>query len=333
MNHKNVGISLLRIVMSFAVVVIHFGGAGGELISFIKSRIGGLAVPCFMFISFYLLSEKFEQMTGEFIKNRIKRLYYPVIVWSAAYYILYLISGQMGIADWRNLFYSIIFATSLNPPLWFNITQILIIIFLVCLYYVIQKSDDRTVCLIITIVAMIFIQYTGINEYLFGSAVFESKYTLGRFAETLPMAIAGLLYGKYEKSLSAKTKGFVYIGVIFCTIIFVFVGNAGATGYDYQGLYTFWGTIFVCLTAIVVPLPLTNRITGVVNYVADYTMGIYCMHFAAGQYIVVIANKIGISCGYGTLIYDLLIWTICLLVSMLIGFLSSRIKGLQNLVQ
>lgn len=67
MKNYNIGFCVLRIVLSFCVVLIHFGVQ--EEVPFLLNSIKSLAVPAFMIISFYLNKSIFICNRGGVIKE------------------------------------------------------------------------------------------------------------------------------------------------------------------------------------------------------------------------------------------------------------------------
>jgi len=117
----------------------------------------GLTVPCFMFLSFYLTSKNFDNNDSFFLIKRIKRLEYPIIIWTIIYYIaMSLLSFTL--LDWKSIIYSIIFGSSgsLNPVLWFMSTQILITVFFYIIYLMCPDKNKRIFILALIIIISFF---------------------------------------------------------------------------------------------------------------------------------------------------------------------------------
>lgn len=91
----NTGISMLRLFMSFIVVKDHFAVNGDTVLQVMANWFGALAVPCFMFVSFYLVSEKLDELNPEFLKRRFLRLELPIILWAGIYYLIYSLFSKL----------------------------------------------------------------------------------------------------------------------------------------------------------------------------------------------------------------------------------------------
>ena len=74
----NIGLNLLRIWLSFEVVVDHFGKNYGvfpdcPITRFIRYA-GGVAVPCFFVMTFFLTAGRFASRDGGWLRKRFSRL-------------------------------------------------------------------------------------------------------------------------------------------------------------------------------------------------------------------------------------------------------------------
>lgn len=74
-----VGIDYARMICSFLVVCIHFNGFNNILdrVFLLKS----MAVPIFMFVSFFLTANVYMDLNVIRLKKRMIRLYVPVCIW------------------------------------------------------------------------------------------------------------------------------------------------------------------------------------------------------------------------------------------------------------
>lgn len=144
-NRYNVGISILRLVMSFIVICNHFKLSTHTQFGILINHLCPLAVPCFMFVSFYLLSDKIESKKYFLIiRSRCQRLLIPLFGWSIIYYFFESIYfGE--IIDYRNLIYSFVFGSSekIMAPLWFLSTQLILVIFMVVVYICTENYGNR----------------------------------------------------------------------------------------------------------------------------------------------------------------------------------------------
>ena len=89
-DSHNYGISLLKMLMCFEVVLIHFWKepVSSFLIPF--DILKGLAVPTFIYIAFYYSVKTFESANNKKKYKRLFRLIYPLFGWAIIYWIIYL---------------------------------------------------------------------------------------------------------------------------------------------------------------------------------------------------------------------------------------------------
>lgn len=319
----NVGFSLVKILMSFVVIVDHFGN--DEVVFTIRETLGGLAVPCFMFMSFYLIAPKLDSLSLEFVLKRLKRLYFPVVIWSFFSYVFYSILFQFGIgevnfSDWRKLFYSLLFgsAKGLVPQFWFNITQIIIFIIVAIVFSSVNINKNEHICIsfLFIIIAFLF-QYSNINGDLFSSSPYEVRYTLGRIAEMMPFAFTAILIYKKEntKLFLIGTIGSFWVLVAFR--FFLFRGEY--IGFGYSGIATYALSIFICTLIVSLNFCPNNKIANIINHWASLSAGVYYMHYTVGVCIEGLLNEMN-----STFICDILIWMVCLLIVATVKTISNR---------
>ncbi|MEG0229364.1 MAG: acyltransferase [Oscillospiraceae bacterium] len=193
-------ISWLNFILSIFIVMIHthFEGkysqtsSGYELFITAQESIAifaDCAVAAFFAISAYLLFRNFT--VGEYLsklRNKIKTLLIPYIMWSAIGLIYKIIASDeirfeiLNGSIWSAL-KSLIFSVG-NQPLWFLTTLFLFVIISPLIYYVIRWSKFSILLLpVFAIIALVFkIGYTNIlfwmPIYLLGAyvVVFEKQH-------------------------------------------------------------------------------------------------------------------------------------------------------------
>lgn len=318
-EEKNVGISLLRLMCIYLVIFLHT-----------KARLGGgkngyelIGVPCFMFLSFFLCNRIYYSREAKSLRRRIVRLGAPLVFWNVVYYIFYVIADQTYV-DWRQLFYGILFghATELNQPLWYLTTQLIITIIAFVIYYV-TDNDFWAEKILIGIAALcIILQYSGMNLYLFGSCVGEIGYTFGFLAELMPAAVAGLILGRTSKHTVSII---VMIAASVITYLFPQI-----SGFGYQGIHLTCVSVTMCLIMITlgekIRLGYFNRI---INQLAKYTMGVYCLHWLVLKYLTIFYEKNALLFSK-RIVFE--IYVISLLFAFGLEIIAKRVKWLANMV-
>lgn len=288
-NEINYGINILKILMSFEVVVFHF--LSPELSSSYKpfSLFGVYAVPCFMIIAFYFAATIFYNNDKSKLKKRIKRLLIPHIAWTAIYMLFYNIFN-IGYKKWDHeiLFVQLFFGHSINGAMWFQVniiflTLLISVIFLVCREYNLRVEYMLS---LISIICLI-IQYRGLYLFLFNISGYYS-YPIGRIFEMFPYATCGILLYKYNVLERLCLNLEKIATIILCVLIgYLFTGmNSVPTGFVYSGIT--YIIVALCLVTGFYILPF-NRVNGkvktVINWFAKYTGGIYYMHMFCAAFI------------------------------------------------
>ena len=324
---KNTGISLIRLLMSFVVVLTHFGTAEPTVFT----PFGEAAVPSFIFVSFFLLSDSLDVLEPGRLRKRFRRLLYPLLFWSLAYYILFSAAGGT-LIDYRQLIFSMLLGSSrvLNPTLWYLGAVVYITGFVVLCCLIFPEGRGRTLFFVLLLLFCFVFQYSGMNYYLFSSQVYETSFLFGRLLEALPHALAGLLFGKYGKGLRLPRLLALMAALGLGAFLLRFL--PAAEGFGYQGMPLFCWASFICVALISLPHIKSRALAGAVNYLAQYTLGVFCIHYAVGIVLQSLSLRTGFSFWQGSLIFDLIIWGLSLAASILMGLLSKKLRFLRYAV-
>lgn len=213
----NYGIALLKTWMCFEVILCHFDSEVTVRAYDILRLSKGLAVPCFMIISFYYMA-KTDIGDCESVKMRLKRLLVPHIGWSLIYFLYYfviaVITGGSIFKLVAKLILQIGFGHTLNTTMWFQVDLILItMIFIIIIR---SKLPLQKISIVLGIVALL-VQYSGLNYMVFSHFPFVVSYPLGRLAEVIPCSVIGYLAGNinlFQRIKEKKWNPFIWIIVI-----------------------------------------------------------------------------------------------------------------------
>lgn len=337
MSKHNAWVSLLRIALSIVVIQAHFPADQGSIIVKAVSFGRYIAVQCFMFISFYYMAKDFENVNYERIKTRISRLYIPVVFWNIVYFIVVnlmklLFQNGNELITLKDLMMGLIFshANSLPVQLWYMITQILIIVIIVVLFMYCDTKKKKTGLLIGTIVVSFVLQYTGVSYYLFATAPYESRYTLGRVIESIPFAACGILYTWHMDKLESVKKVILIPVLGISGIAAKFILPEIET-FQNGGLFPFLIGMAICVFTLVIPDVINGKVRYAINVVGSCTMGIYCMHYLIGG---ILNQIVGYSALRGTFAFDILIFIVCLILTLvarkLIDIGGNKIKWMKQ---
>ena len=283
----NFGITMLKLLLAFEVVLGHFCNwkEYNTTLLWPFRELVSLAVPCFMIISFYFMTNSLLYIDETKYRNRLKRLLIPQVGWAVIYFVVMLVLEYFfnsGIHVGFNNFLWQLFTghdTILNPSMWYQLEVILITIIF---YAVFRKFDHKKAYFIILALALFcyVLQYTGINYALFKDLRFELKYPLGRIAEMIPYAVIGLTlkyFNVYE-----KLKKYRYIIMPVCIAMFLLGFNIDwlfLKDFGFSGICKPYLAIWIVTFAYYTPLEYLPRyIKKLMLTISSYTLGIYCCH-------------------------------------------------------
>ena len=333
-NKKILGIEILRVILSFMVVLDHlYKGKNFRHYYYIIYY----HIPTFFLISFFFTYKTFTSFNINKIKSRLERLFIPyfswtIIPWILNFFYFYILDFQR-CHSIEFLIISLINGHELNSVLWFqNILILLTILFLIVIF--IFKKKYFIIFYILTL-SSYSCQYSGIN-FIFFTSNFKgiSAATFGRFVEAFPNAIIGFYLSSIDIITKAK-KNIIKVSFI-CITTLVFI-----TKYHYydklDSLYNFRYAGFrlniaaICIFIFFSLLPFekikSKIIINIISKITSYTGGIYFIHKLLGK---------GYFCSHilrikrGNLFFCIIIYLLSYIISA-IGFnLSKKIKLKHN---
>lgn len=307
----NGGIALLKIIMSFSVVLNHFwindSTIFGEYICIV-------AVPVFMLVSFTLMEEKLKSSNIQHILHRVYRLYIPHFCWAIIYWGIHQVIKWPGYKNISALGWQLLTGHSakLNPPMWYQINLIILTI-LFWLIFCWFRNKATYILVVITILSL-FLQYSGTNYGLFDGYIYEIKYPLGRIIEMLPYACLGIWLSEYKVFEKVKSRMWITqsILIILCVLGILCDLVYKPEGFGYQGVRWMILSVFLVINFYVFPFEkITAKVQKIIIYVSGYSLGIYCMHYIVGSIINSIFSKL--SWEIGTVSECVVIYGVCLI--------------------
>lgn len=297
----NVGLNLFRILLTFGVVLDHFWlgispaqQTQGVTAAFYQLRT--MAVPAFMTMTFFFTARRFIGGDVPWLKKRYVRLYEPFCFWAVVYWLVHLavmrFDARYGVAV-SDLLWQLFLGSSrhLCTQFWFH-TDLIILTALFFLAFRLVKCPRANIYLGLGALTLSYtLQYTSLNEAVFGWMPYEAKYPLGRVAPMMAYAGMGFLLAAVKDRLNALPGG-VKVALALCgiwlawwvTYCKVCPRPGGSCGYAGVNLSLIaWG-----LMAAFYFLPfdrLPEAATKVVLGVSKYCMGVYCVHLLLGQIV------------------------------------------------
>ena len=268
----NLLVAMLKIIACYAVVSIHFGET---------LPCAGLAVPIFMFLSFYFTSLN----GGGGLPRRIKRLGLPFLFWGIVPFLVHCVFARR--IDWMSLFSQLTAGAPENHPLYFLMLMMLYSI----LVFPVAKLPSRieNVSLVVLALLCFVLQYSGLNARIWNALPRWHELLCGRFFELLPAALFGRFVRNCRNRFNDRT--WVLCGIITILVFGValwFHLDISPLGYDYQGVPNLLATVGICILCIVIGehLKFHERIVGLVMSLSGATAGIYYMHQFVGHVFV-----------------------------------------------
>ena len=328
-RNYNYGIALLRMLMCFEVVVSHCWIGSVSIYSLPFYRLRGLAVPVFMFLSFYYSAKYFSTIDYTKTKKRIWRVVYPQIGWAIIYWIVLIILQIRMDITFTDLLWQIVSGHSpkLNPSMWFQTVLIALTFVFILIFSLIKIKKGLLILFFLTLVSLFF-QYSGYNLILFDSLRYELKSPLGRFSEMIPYASLGYLVAHYNLFNRLKTKRklcLITFGII-SLILSLYKLIPTAPGFGYSNNNNLLVVFFAAGFAYLLPFErVSEKSRNILKYVTRYTLGIYCMHRLVGEILSMIRLELT------GLIRCVIIYIIAFFISFIMCKLSS--KYLKQLVE
>ncbi len=334
----HIGLCILKIFLSFEVVLMHFGVQyNGFKFTIPFYMCATASVPVFMMVSFTFAKKTLLNASNVQLCKRMSRLFIPLIVWSIIYVcadliLRYLFNHHLGYPELVRSVKDFLWQTftghreNVNVPMWFQVDLILLSV--LC-YYVFRnmKQIGMLICASGMLVLGFAMQYTEFNAYLFNDFRFELKYTLGRLAEMLPYAGLGIIIahlnpkgGDISDLLRVKHPRILLgiLGVLLILSSFFLV--APVAGFSYSGLSLMIRAIGIYCFFISLDLScLSEKVKNVIIKLSKYSMGIYCIHMLVGKTCLIFF-------GYGsnTFSFAVLVYVISLILCALISLLPWR---------
>ena len=314
----NYGLEILRMLMSFWIVMNHLYKPNykkfGSII--IKKR---FHVPTFLIISFYFLNYNLSIRKIQKFKERLERLLlpyilYPIINFFIFNFLFYFFNFNSLKSSLYQLITQFLVGRGICSVLWFHFNLIIITIF----FYIIAIIFSNNYLAFLQILGMIsyLIQFSGFNYNFFNRYSNLIKYSVGYFAETIPLAVTGLSIGSIDiiNKLKNNRAMTFFFSILFLFIFFKFNIFSPIKGFGKQGImYNIGGVSFFLIFSLF-PFEIFNtKILVLIKYITSYTPGIYFLHISIYK---IFRFKIYLI-NHHTFLGCLLVYLICYSVSCL----------------
>ena len=334
-ENYNYGLALLRTLMCFEVVLCHLWTDYVPRFLMPFSLLRNLAVPVFMFLSFFLTEKTFFENNKIKKRKRIWRVIYPQIGWAIIYWLGYAIvqiKFDFGVRI-SDLLWQIFTGNSpkLNRSMWFQTVLIALTIIYILIFTFCNPQKGILITYLMLFAAFV-LQYSGINFKLFNSLRYELRYPFGRFCEMIPYATLGFSCAYYDVLKRFKERRFASLTMcgLASILLFKYTIVTPAEGFGYSNNNCILLGFSVTAFAYLVPFEkLHQPAKNSIKSLTKYTLGIYCMHRLVAKVLTLLFSKSGVQ------VDSFILCIITYTASFLISFLMYRfpLKCFRQLVE
>lgn len=321
----NTWVSLLRVFLCFIVIQDHFSTAYETLAQKFIGFFSLLAVPCFLFLSFFYMAHDFAKGDVRRIRSKILSLYLPVVFWNVIYFLIINTLSLFGISpkiEGSGLIKSMIFSHTegLAFHLWYLIVQIIIMTIILVLTKLVNSKKAKTAVLFSILIFSLILEYTGIAYRIFENSSFEMQYSWGRTIECMPFAICGILFAWYVDAFDNRKKCIILLVSIVMTYVSMkFIPPT--IDFSYGGVYRVMASFTICQFVLLLPDLFTGVVKECINFIGICTAGIYYIHVMVGNILnMLYPNKLF----QRTLWFDLFILLVSILIVACSNFLLRK---------
>jgi len=259
----NYGLEILRMIMSFWVVLNHcYKTKNGILNNIIFGH--RFHVPTFIIMSFFFFYNNLSLNNINKIKSRLEKLFlpyliYPTFIWLINY-ILHIKSNQISLGIYyKKLLKQFLIGRGVYGVLWFHFN----LIFLTILFYILSSIFNQHYLLILQILAIIsyIIQYSDFNYNFFNKYPHNIKFSVGYLAEIFPLAVTGLTFASLN--LITKMRQFrlktMFFSIILIFILFKYNIFTLIKGFGKQGIMLNIGSLQFFIFFYLLPIEKINN--------------------------------------------------------------------------
>lgn len=281
----NYGLEILRMKMSFWIILNHLYKPKNKRIDNIIIR-HRFHVPTFFIISFYFLNYRLSIRKINKFQERLERLLIPYILYPILTYFLFnSLFYFFNFNSLRSSFYQLItqflVGRGICGVLWFHFNLIIITIFfyIICLVF----NNNYLFYLQILGIFSYIIQYSELNYTFFIRYNKIITFSVGYFAEAIPLAVTGLSIGSIDiiNKLKKNRLITIFFSISFLFLFFKYNIFTSVKGFGKQGImYNIGGVSFFLIFSLI-PFEVCNKkILVLIKYLTGYTPGIYLLHIS-----------------------------------------------------
>lgn len=261
---RNSIIDLLRIILTVLIVNVHIRIITGIKANFLEPYTW-YTVPLFIVLSFFFFSNKP-------LIVRIKRLFIPLVFWSAAGFIIH-----PNLLNAKNIFLQVLTGHVVNTPLYY----LILLAWFTVIYRLIDRLSSRLKILIysLIILAVLFLEYSRINYDFFLPLIEVIKKSYGRFIELIKYVPIGLMFAFLKKKIN-NNNIYLILSIIFLPIYVVVSYIPQPLDFHYSGLKTLVGSIIIFSLALGLSnFKFNDKVNSVISLLGEYSFGVYLSHY------------------------------------------------------
>ena len=287
---RNLGIELLRMLLSYWIIVIH-------VLSFEKLRRKierhNYHVPCFVFISFYFLYKILTAKNIYIIKKRFERLLIPYFIWPSIIWIfnniIFIIFGDNRFERMLTLYdfkIQILVGRGFHGPMWFIFNLIIFTLFILIISFVFKENF----LFILQIMAFISysLQYSDFSFNFFSEFNECIRGSLGHCMGTFPISIIALSCSSFNLIKKVRKHCNKSIFFSFIIIYYIYKYDIFINLHWYYGVKKSFMTIFIFIFFSSLPFDKIDNTIAIfiIKKITSFTQGIYCLHLIVYYYLL-----------------------------------------------
>ncbi len=277
----------LSIIKGICITLMVIGHTGCP--EYLGNVIYSFHMPCFFVVSGYLFKEKYILDKMNFLKRRIKGLYWEFIKWSLffllfhnAFYLIHFYNTTYSGNDYVNQIFKILTMTGTEQLLggfWFLKDLLYASIISLFSIWGVQKFCRKGRSLVITLV--LTISFYVLLAYILSTVSFK----IPTISSEIMLATAYFILGYFMQQSSRTTNLFNLPLAVFASIV-VFLAPAYYHGTinNVTGLNIFlffFSSLFGIYSMFVFAAYLKGRLSLFLDYIGERTLYILAIHFAA----------------------------------------------------
>lgn len=324
-NEKNethnfsVGISILRSILCFWVLIIHCSDVKDTHKKFLTRH---FHVPTFFLLSFYFYYPIANGRNIQKLKLRFQRLLYPYIFYAIFIIIMNNIlvtytslKSSHRLYSLKDLYIQILIGTRFYNLFWFQFNLIFLSLFFAIISFIFKKK----LLFILEFIGIIslYLHLSGINYYAFIYLKMPTQSSLGNLNEMIPLAVFGCFFNSINllQKLNKLDLSILFILSSLLFLIFKYDIFLKYPGFIYPNvLLNILGSTLLLLLFGIINFDKFTRTKKIIKKITLFTGGIYYIHGIFPKYLYFFFKITKKNTSY---FYPFCIYIICYIICLL----------------